>query len=302
MGDDQRGQLATARLGGLLRWFTPAWIALSLAAVIWQVSLHWSEIVAQPLQPGVLALSCVLTLAAKFFSALQVRRSLQQSGIDIGERVSFYTCTIGDLAKYIPGGIWGLVSRVALYRQIKIGARTIARALVLEQIWLIGGATAMGLLVLACASANPTLIAGSIGLAVAWAACVVFLVWRSRTSPSVARTSLKLLGIQTALWTFAGLGFGCLLPDGFLRACGAFCLAFAAGLAVPFAPGGIGVREAVAGALVASDIALAEILRALLLSRLVWIVADTIFAGLVITTCRPAWTRKVARNGGEPKP
>jgi hypothetical protein len=95
-----------------------------------------------------------------------------------------------------------------------------------------------------------------------------------------------------------GAGFSILTTGGLSLpiAAGAFLIAFAAGMAVPFAPGGIGVREAVIGLLLLPFQTAAAIGYEVLLSRAVWVAADISFALLVTFTCRAAWAGAVANR------
>jgi len=67
----------------------------------------------------------------------------------------------------------------------------------------------------------------------------------------------------------------------------------------PFAPSGIGVRELAVGTLLSPSILSGDVLRALVLSRAVWIVADSLFALAVLLSCRKAWAGQV--NAAAPK-
>ena len=69
---------------------------------------------------------------------------------------------------------------------------------------------------------------------------------------------------------------------------GAFAVAWLAGLVAFYAPGGIGVREAVLVALLSSRIGSADALVVAAVSRLVLIVTDVTFAGIGTVIMREA--------------
>jgi uncharacterized membrane protein YbhN (UPF0104 family) len=71
-------------------------------------------------------------------------------------------------------------------------------------------------------------------------------------------------------------------------------------MVVPFAPGGIGVREAAAGFLLLPFQSTATIGYEVLLSRAVWVAADISFALLVTFACRRAWNEAVAARNESP--
>lgn len=280
----------------VMRWLTPVWVVLSLAAIGWQVALHWTDIFDEPLRFDLLSISFVATISAKLFSAVQVRRSLLQSGADIGEQACFYAYSMADLAKYLPGGIWGFVGRIALYRRLRVDAVTITRAVILEQIWLVGGAVTIGLVFLSTVDIDTPLRIAAIAAAAGWVV-FLFLSRRIATARNGRFAGLAwLVSTQAALWLLAGIGFGVLLPSEFMRGSGAFCLAFAAGLMAPFAPSGIGVREAVVASFVTPTLPAGDVLRALILSRAMWIAADATFAIAVVVLCRPAWVKAVLKR------
>jgi hypothetical protein len=280
--------------GPFMRWLTPAWVAVSLGVIGWQLALHWDEVIASPVSVSAILLAFAATLAAKLFAALQVRLSLGQPGADIPQSACFYSYSMADLAKYLPGGIWGFVGRIALYRRLRLRPATIGRALVLEQIWLVGGALTVGFALFAFGRLDFRWQLLSMIGAATW---MVFLTLSGCLADgqrmSLGR-AVGLAAIQLGLWLAAGLGFAALLPSGHLASAGIFSIAFAAGLLVPFAPSGIGVREAALATLALPSLPMETILQAMVFSRVVWIAADVVFAGIVAPTCRAGWRRAAA--------
>ncbi len=278
----------------LLKWLTPVWVAASLAVIGWQLFLHRDAIVATPVSGWALLLSLAATLAGKLFAALQVRISLSQAHADVSQPACFYCYSMADLAKYLPGGIWGIVGRIGFYRSLRLGAGTIGRALVLEQVWLVGGALAVGLALFAFGRGD----AGAQILAVVGAAGWLVILMLSGTATGGRRvglsTATKVTLCQLGLWLATGAGFAVLLPSDHLSGAGIFAIAFAAGLMVPFAPSGIGVREAVVAALALPSLPVEVVLQAMVLSRAVWIAADLAFACTVAWSCRAGWKKAVA--------
>ena len=279
----------------LLKWLTPVWVAASLAIICWQLFLHWDAVVATPVSWWALLLSLVLTLGGKLFAALQVRRSLSQAHADVAYAACFYCYSMADLAKYLPGGIWGFVGRIGFYRTLRLPAGTIGRALVLEQVWLVGGALAVGLTLFAFGRPGFGTYALAVCGATVWLAIVILSGKVTGGRHVDASTAIQVTLCQLGLWLAAGAGFAVLLPSEYLAGAGIFAIAFAAGLMVPFAPSGIGVREAVVAALALPSLPVEVVLQAMLLSRAVWIIADLAFAGVVVWSCRAGWKSAVAR-------
>lgn len=288
----------SARTMGVLRL---VWIILAGTAAIWLVASYWSAIVARPLNLQALLLAFGLCLAAKVLAALQVRTALAWVNQQIDLKASFFAYSAADIAKYLPGGIWAVASRLVMYRQLGMGHGATVKSLALEQIWLAGAAGAVGAALYVVGRWNGiwTLAAACLGVA-AWTGLVIASqYWLRRTAVPRPSDSSLLLAVQAALWLLAGAGFAVLEPDADpLLLAGAFCLAFSAGLLVPFAPGGVGVRETVALALLIPMVPTGEAARLLLISRGLWIVADVTFAVIALSLCRSSWKGQVALAEG----
>jgi hypothetical protein len=272
------------------------WLILAGAAAIWLVASYWSAIVAHPLNRAALLLGFGLCLAAKIFAALQMRMALTWVGQRIDLKASFFAYSAADIAKYVPGGIWAIASRVIMYRQLGMSHGPTVKALALEQIWLAGAAAAVGgaMYVVGRWDGPWTLAAASLGVTGWTGLMMVSRYWLPPADAGRTPGSGVLLGVQAALWLLAGGGFAVLAPDADLvLLAGAFCLAFSAGLLVPFAPGGVGVRESVALALLIPMVSTGDAARLLLVSRGLWIVADATFAAIALTLCRSSWTADV---------
>lgn len=284
---------------GILRL---VWLVLAGAAALWLVASYWPAIVAEPVSGWALLLGFGLCLSAKVFSALQVRIALAWVGQPIDLKASFFAYSAADIAKYVPGGIWAIASRLVMYRQLGMGRGPTVKALALEQAWLAGAAAAVGaaLYVGARWDGPWTLAAACLGVTGWTGLVIVSRYWLPPAAAGRTPGSGVLLATQGALWLLAGAGFAVLEPDadGLLLA-GAFCLAFSAGLLVPFAPGGVGVRETVALALLVPMMSTGDAARLLLVSRGLWIVADVTFAVIALTLCRSSWKAAVAFAEGE---
>jgi hypothetical protein len=290
---DGISQAQSSRAFRLLR---PVWLVTVLVVAGWYLVAHRAQIFSQPLSFSTVALAFGLTLAGKLFAALQVRLALARCGARLSTAASFYAYSMSDVGKYIPGGIWSVVSRVGLYRALHLRARVIAQTLVIEQIWYAGAAllTGAALYFFHGTEAWEFAVAPLLFLA-----ALLFVMNRFMPSPGSVPGVIGLLLAQLCQWLLLGAGFAALLPEAasFGHDAGAFLIAFAAGMAVPFAPGGIGVREAVTGILLVPFHSAAVIGYVVLLSRAVWILADIAFAIIVTTTCRRAWQAAVtARN------
>lgn len=193
------------------------------------------------------------------------------------------------LGKYIPGSVWQYAGRAAAARTNGIPVRPVGVSLPVEfaASGLAGGTMAAFFL-------------GWWGLAVV-AAVAVVLIAGSRLS-RLGRPAVRATVIATVLylpvWLLLGGSFW-LCAHGLLAVperdlalyIGAFAVAFLAGLFAVYAPGGIGVREAVLVALLHSRIGTANALVVAAASRLIFILVDLVLAAIstaVLRRGRPA--------------
>jgi glycosyltransferase 2 family protein len=178
-----------------------------------------------------------------------------------------------NLGKYMPGGFWPALGRVAMAPSMSLSRAHAAVSLVLEA----GYSTAGGLIVFAVSLAfGGRLPQGTapwmwLALAAALVLCLhpaIFgaaLRWAFRLArvehepPRLGYgTTLGLVALYAVSWLVAGAAFQCFtyaLVEGAagntLAYAGAYAAASIAGLLVLFAPGGIGVRESVLAFLIA---------------------------------------------------
>jgi hypothetical protein len=165
------------------------------------------------------------------------------------------------LGKYIPGSVWQYAGRTAVARTYGLPVRTVARSLPIE---FVAAAIAAG--------ATGAFLLGWWGAAVIAAAAIVLLVVerparvRAVAYPTTIRATL--LYVPVAFYM------------------GAFAIAWLAGLVAIYAPGGIGVREAVLVAFLGGRIGAADALVVAAASRLILIVVDVLLAGIATAALR----------------
>ncbi|MDP9261491.1 MAG: lysylphosphatidylglycerol synthase domain-containing protein [Actinomycetota bacterium] len=253
---------------------------------LWRNShVAWSAVRWLPLVGALL-----IAIAAVAAAALTWNRILRALGVETRPRWAGVFLQ-AQLAKYVPGGVWQYAGRVALSRSEDIPVKAVTMSLPIE---LAGTVLAGGLLAL--------LAAGPWGLAAAGLALVsVFALSVSGSAekaiaaaqrwfgdrdvgavprgivasfiPYVAITAL--LGVT--LWLVADALFG--VPAGDLPFyVGAFSIAWLTGLVAVFAPGGLGVREAILVALLRGRLGTADAVVLATVSRAVLTIADLLGA------------------------
>jgi uncharacterized membrane protein YbhN (UPF0104 family) len=244
----------------------------------------------------------LVAIAAVMGAAVTWNRILRALGVETRPRWAGVFLQ-AQLAKYVPGGVWQYAGRLALSRSEDIPVKAVTMSLPIE---LAGTVLAGGLLSL--------LAAGPWGLAAAAFALASVLslsaLGRAETAitavrrwfgggdggggavpralvasliPYVAITAL--LGVT--LWLVADALFG--VPWGDLPFyIGAFSIAWLTGLVAVFAPGGLGVREAILVALLRGRLGTADAVVLATLSRAVLTIADLLGAcvGVLILRSR----------------
>jgi uncharacterized membrane protein YbhN (UPF0104 family) len=212
------------------------------------------------------------------------------------------------LGKYVPGSVWHYAGRVGLARARGVAARFTLLSLGIEVAASTLSAALVGLLLLPPRLAVPLmtavaaiLVLGSVGRPrtarrlldpVLWTAERVVRVPRSQMAPA-----LRALPVAAALyvpvWAVYGTAFWLTaralfpVPAGELAYfTAAFALGWIAGMVVVFAPGGIGVREAVLVALVAPRIGHTEAIVVAGASRVLLTGADLAGGGAALALSR----------------
>ncbi|MHB8348507.1 MAG: lysylphosphatidylglycerol synthase domain-containing protein [Acidiferrobacterales bacterium] len=257
------------------------------------------------------SLVLALALQAAFWlltSVLWKRIVAEVSASRISLKESFFQLCLVSIGKYLPGKVWGMVARAShMKRRHGIAQEKIIAATYLEQFFLLCSAA---LLVAA-------LLVGIKGTVWAWALAVLatagaiagqrynniivalisrLYVWVGRKDKQhvvvgslAPMTYYFLLLSYVVVWALLGLVFSCIYFTFFsvpvtCSAIPSMMLANTVGITVGFlaifAPGGIGVREAVSSGLLASRIPFTDAILLSLLFRL-WLIITEISLGLV---------------------
>jgi len=259
-------------------------LVVAIAFVVLRVRSLWhgGHIQFANVDWGALAGSCALAAAGTAASGLiwvvildglGVRAELRWAGL-------FFKAQLG---KYIPGSVWQYAGRAAGARAYGIPVRPVAVSLPIE---FVASAIAAG---------------STAGLLLGWwgglilAAVVIALipalgVARQRLATSAA---IRATLLYVPVWLLLGASFW-LCARGLVAVpardlafyIAAFAVAWLAGLVALYAPGGLGVREAVLVALLSSRIGAADALVVAAASRLMLIFADVVLAGVAAAAMR----------------
>ena len=188
------------------------------------------------------------------------------------------------LSKYIPGSVWQYAGRAALARSRGIPVRPVVVSLPVEF-------AASG--IAGCVSAG--FLLGWWGVLAAALAAVILIALYSpvRSRSAVLSTDIRATLLYIPAWLLLGLSFW-LCARGLLGVpardlalyIGAFAVAWIAGLLAIYAPGGLGVREAVLVALLSGRLGAADALVVAAASRLILLLVDVVFAAAAAVALR----------------
>jgi glycosyltransferase 2 family protein len=272
------------------------WLLLVLVAAAVAVRTHLDGVrtALSGLSPGWLVLAGVAVLTGVLASGLLWRSLLAATGSPLPPAAAARVFFVGQLAKYVPGSVWPLVSQVGYGRDYGVPATATAAALVLfHWVQLVTAALTAAVLLPAAGLAPGWWALAAVPLALLLhpgpQARAVAVGLRLLRRPALgagpdAVTALRAAGWGAVMWICWGAHLWLLLtglgtdPD-LAGAAGAFAAAWAVGFVVLLAPAGAGVREAVLIALLLPVADAPVAVTAALLSRLLFTLADSFWAG-----------------------
>ena len=214
-----------------------------------------------------------------------------------------------NIAKYLPGNVWHFYGRIAAAKKAGIPADAATFGVLLEPILVVAAALIVVLIGVQPTAPNQDRlilqVLPMIGLATVLIAIhprflnialqfVGRLKLKATKSEATAKTSFQIksylfrpligelgfIGLRSAGFLFALLAVGNVELQQIPLLAGAFSLAYLLGLIIPGAPGGLGVFEATAIALLDQHFSAGLIISAIALYRLISILAEMAGAGL----------------------
>jgi uncharacterized membrane protein YbhN (UPF0104 family) len=243
---------------------------------------HESHIELSRVGWGWLIGSLALAVSAVFASAFIWLEILRLLGVT--PRPSWAAVYLrGQLGKYVPGSVWQYASRGALATSRGIPLRAVAKSFPIELSATVYAAAVFSMLLLG--------VWGAVGVAALVAAApAASAVLHARGG---VRAAGRAVPLYAGTWVAIGVSFWMAArglvhtPIGQLPVyAGAFAVAWIVGLFAIYAPGGIGVREALLIAILRSRIGTEDALLVAATSRVVFTLADLMAAGLSLLTMR----------------
>lgn len=267
------------RVRSVAKW---TWSVLVVGFIAVYAFTRWDVVVtAWGLVTWVHAALAVVSIGlAKLCLTTTMRLAARRGGIGLTWWESFRLYNLSQLAKYVPGSVWQFVSRAAMLRERGAGPGEIRDSMIAEHLWVLGFAAVLGSIVsLVTAPAHTrSVLMGAVAsdrlliATVAVAALGVVALWLFRRSlqrlgswARRLRPPLSAFVYVPLAWCLMGASLWLVMRpfDGgglFPYVIGLYAVAYVVGFVVPFAPAGIGVREAVLvggiGPYVGNDVAI----------------------------------------------
>lgn len=242
---------------------------------------------------------------------------------------SFFQLCLVNLGKYLPGKIWGMLARGSYLKQRHaIDVSKIIQATYIEQVYLMGSGVVVASLVLAIINANRWMwFAALLILAMMTAAIfyqkylekLIRLAYRLRGAAEDYRSNefslpgrkqLYMLVMYMLDWVllsmvFYGLYIALFQAELSLTMAAVMTLAcvtgMIAGFIAIFAPGGVGVREAVSGSILAAYMPIGDAVLVVLLFRIWLATLDVLVGGSLYLGKRKKLDQTISSTGEEPR-
>lgn len=288
------------RLGRVLRSTAvrTVFVALAVAGALFAVVRHAADIGAalSGLPVWLVAVAGVLGTAFMGVTMLSWHALLRDSGSRLTVSRAATMFFVAQLGKYLPGGVWNIAAVAEMGADDQIPRRRSVSVMLVAT--LISVVTALALAALAAPLAPDELVAsygwlawGVPFLAILLAPPVLnrFISVSLRTlrrppldEPITGRGVSRAAAWSLVAWVLAGAHVWCLAiavgleasPRTLALATGGYALAWVAGFLFVVSPAGLGVRELVLGAVLASELDTGQVVVVVLLSRVLLTVAD----------------------------
>lgn len=295
---------------------------LAVAFLVSALVSQWSKAAAalSALSWWSLALAAVAGIVAPGGAMLAWRALLADLGSPLRLGPAVQVMFLGQLGKYLPGGVWQVVATMELGRDHAAPRKRTFTATVLGMAVSLAAGLALTAIALPFTSAgaahrywwvlalvpvvavalHPRVLTGALNVALR-------LARREPLERSVSRGGLlRALGWTVLGWALLDVQAWLLVNDvhhgglsDFLPAAAAFMLAWSVGFLTIFAPGGIGTREVAMAAALAPLMDWPQALVIATVSRLISMAADLAWAALAFALGRGALS---ARRGEAPPP
>lgn len=314
-----------SRVLGLLRsrWVRRGFVVAAVAAAVVAVVLERDAVAQASRQVswGFLLLALGLSLLGAVFAALSWRAVSAGLGARLGVRDACVVYLVGQVGKYLPGGVWNVLASAELGSDRGVERRRTVGTLLVAVLLSAVVAATLALLTLPGApggllEGQPWMVVLAPLVLVAAAPVVlnralVLLLRATRQAPVAERLGpgpVVVAGLWSlASWVAVGLqvlvlavAVGAAPGTGLVRlSLGGYALAWLVGTALVFLPAGVGAREAMLALALAPVLGTGGILVVVLLSRVLLTAADLLAAGAGLAVARLSPPRAVGRPAAD---
>lgn len=291
----------------ILRWFLLGGILFFLAKTLKD---HWQEVRSLEITNATWAMLTIalgVTLLAHIWGGWVWHLILKTIGQPRNGRWSTMVYLKTNIAKYLPGNVWHFYGRVRALQSSGSSTGAAIVGVLLEPLLMAAAALGLGAICFSItAIGDRRLLVLSVGALLAMLVAihprflnpVLQKLGKAKAKAQGLKVITSTLRLQTYPWRsligelgfviLRGMGFMLtivalhpLTPDQIFPVLGAFSMAWLLGLVVPGAPGGIGVFEAVAIALLGNQLSSGLLISSVALYRLISTLAEALGAGLI---------------------
>lgn len=280
--------------------FRAFFMVAALAAAVWAVVSNWDEVSAAlaRLDWWIVVLALVVSIIFVTLTMLAWRTLLNDAGAPVGNAPARRIFYVSQVAKYLPGGVWNFVAAAEMGADYDISRRRSVTVLLMSM--LVSVVTGLALATVAIVF-GPSGVAGDY-----WWVLIVLPIFAIILYPPIlnklVNKGLQFLkrdqlerpftgkaiaiaaGFSTLSWVVSGLQVWMILTglgnparlDTYFLTLGGYALAWVVGFLVFFIPAGVGVREVVLGATLTGLVSGGDIVVVVLLSRILFTVADVV--------------------------
>jgi len=276
-----------------------AFVVAALVFGVWSITRNQEAVAAAlvDVNPVRVAMALALVIVGLLFGAIAFSILLTDVGYRRSLRVGQMVFLVGSLGKYIPGSVWFLAAQADLAKRTGVPPRKAVTVGLLVVYWALLSAIAVGVLAAVVSDALPSVpwwIMLIVAL-LATAALVPRVVswWARRLSgdsdlPRMsARSTAVLAFLFIGNWIANGLALAILVGNStsdsfvslFVIGTAGFALSFAAGLVMPLAPAGLGLREGALVLLLTPSVGVGPAVIAATIMRVLHLIGDFGAAG-----------------------
>jgi uncharacterized membrane protein YbhN (UPF0104 family) len=283
------------------------WVAavVAIGLLVWGVARQWDDIVTDfaSLDAGTVSVGLAATLVALVANMLSWRAMMAATGFRVRPAAASSIFFVGQLGKYIPGGVWSIAAQAELGRAHGLARSGSAVASLASMLVSMVTAALVGIVALLSSASDGlahywwlavVVVIGLVALTPPVLSRLIALAFRLLRRPSEPTTLTWGGTVMSMVWsvvmwlaygvqaTFVLHAFGADSPSVFAVSTGAYAVAWLVGFLVVVAPAGLGAREGVLVLLLASVAPPAggAALALAVVSRVFMTIGDVVLAGL----------------------